>query len=101
MGVFTRKRISVDSVLGGKCEQPGMARVIISASDERAARVVEHLRRVHDVVEIELLEEMPVEAYALLVGEKGRKHIAGSQEEVQKRVESESGARFVMIYDSL
>ena len=62
---LTKKRVRVETVLYGRCEQPGQNRVFIASADEKLPRMVEHLRKLGDVAEAECLEGGP-RGYALV-----------------------------------
>ncbi len=99
-GVFTRKRISIDTILAGKCEKPGCARVVLASEHPQFGRMVEHLRRVHDVIEIEYMENN-ADAFALVRSLAGRKAITGKAAEVEEAVAKEDGAAYVKAYGAL
>jgi len=98
--VFTRKRISIDTILAGKCEKEGCARVLLASEHPQFRRMVEQLRRVHDVLEVEYIEN-DAEAFALVRSPLGRKTVAGKAAEVDAKVESETGAEYVKAYGAL
>ena len=99
-GVFTRKRISIDTILAGKCERPGCARVILASEDPKFAKMVEHLRRVHDVIEVEYIENN-AEAFALVRSPAGRKPVTGKAGEVDEALAKEDVAAYVKAYGAL
>jgi len=100
MGVFTRKRISVDTIIAGPCERQGCARVILASKHPSFPKMLEHVRRVHDVIEAEFIENN-AEAFALLRGASGRRSVAGPAQEVDDAVEKEDGAAYVKAYAAL
>ena len=97
--VFTRKRISIDTILAGKCEKAGCARVILASEHPQFGRMVEHLRRVHDVIEVEYMENN-AEAFALVRSPAGRKPVTGKATEVDEALAKEDGA-YVKAYGAL
>ncbi len=99
-GVFTRKRISIDTILAGKCEKPGCARVILASEHPQFGRMVEHVRRVHDVIEVEYIENN-AEAFALVRSAAGRKPLIGKPEEVEAALAKEDGASYIKTYGAL
>ena len=94
---FTRKRISIDTIIAGKCEKEGCARVLLASTDPRFPKMVEHLRRVHDVLEVEYIEN-DAEAFALLRTGQGRVALSGKAAEVDAKVAGENGAEYVTAY---
>jgi acetolactate synthase small subunit len=98
--VFTRKRISIDTILAGKCEREGCARVLLASTDPRFPKMIEHLRRVHDVLEVEYVEN-DAEAFALLRTSKGRVALSGKATEVDAKVGDVDGAEYVKAYGAL
>ncbi len=98
--VFTRKRISIDTVFAGPCEKEGCARVILASKDPKFPRMVEHVRRVHDVIEVDYIENN-AEEFVLLKTASGRKPLAGKPEEVDRQVAAEEGAAYVRAYGAL
>jgi len=99
-GVFTRKRISIDTILAGKCERPGCARVILASEHPNFGKMVEHLRRVHDVIEVEYMEDN-AEAFALVRSPVGRKPVTGKRDEVDAALAEEDGVAYVKAYGAL
>lgn len=99
-GVFTRKRISIDTILAGKCEKPGCARVILASNHPGFGRMVEHLRRVHDVIEVGYIEDN-AEAFALVRSAAGRKSLTGKGGEVDEALAKEDGASYIEAYGAL
>lgn len=98
--VFTRKRISIDTILAGKCEKEGCARVLLASRDPAFPKMVEHLRRVHDVLEVEYIEN-DAEGFALVRSAGGRRALTGKAGEVDATVAAENGASYVTAYGAL
>lgn len=98
--VFTRKRISIDSVLAGPCEKDGCARVLLASADPKFPRMVEHLRRVQDVIEVEYIENN-AEEFVLLKSLQGRRPISGKPDAVDPAVDGEDGATYVRAYGAM
>jgi acetolactate synthase-1/3 small subunit len=65
LGLLTKKRVRVDTLVCGKCEFEGHSRLVISSSDDKFPRMLEHLRKLHDVVEAEAAES-PALGYSLV-----------------------------------
>lgn len=98
--VFTRKRISIDSVLAGPCEKDGCARVLLASADPKFPRMVEHLRRVQDVIEVEYIENN-AEEFVLLKSLQGRRPVSGKPAAVDLAVAQEDGASYVRAYGAM
>ncbi|MGQ0797673.1 MAG: hypothetical protein ACT4OI_07415 [Methanobacteriota archaeon] len=99
--VFTRKRISIDTILAGKCEKEGCARVLLASTHPLFPKMVEHLRRVHDVLEVDYIEN-DAEAFALLrTAAHARVALSGKAAEVDAKVAGENGAEYVTAYGAL
>lgn len=98
--VFTRKRISIDTVFAGPCEKQGCARVILASKDPKFPKMLEHVRRVHDVIEAEYIENN-AEEFVLLRSPTGRKPLSGKPEDVDAQVAKEDGAAYVKVYGAL
>ena len=98
--VFTRKRISIDSVLAGPCEKEGCARVLLASADPKFPRMVEHLRRVQDVIEVEYIENNADE-FVLLRSLQGRKPLVGKPDQVDAQVAGANGATYVRAYGAM
>ncbi len=62
--------------------------------------MVEHLRRVEDVIEVDYIENT-AEAFALLRGPKGRRPMAGREEDVDAKIAEEDGAVYVKAYGAV
>ena len=59
MGVFTRKRINVDTIVVGRCEIAGKSRIMLTVKDRAAADIaVADLLRLHDVVHAETVDDL-------------------------------------------
>ncbi len=98
--VFTRKRISIDTVLAGPCEKEGCARVLLASADPKFPKMVEHLRRVHDVIDVEYIENN-AEEFVLVRAASGRKPLSGKPEAVDPELEKEDGAAYVRAYGAM
>lgn len=98
--VFTRKRISIDTILAGPCEKEGCARILLASRDPAFPKMVEHVRRVHDVIEVEYIENN-AEEFLLLRSAGGRKPVAGKPEQVDAEVPADGGAVYVRAYGAM
>ncbi|MBM4237418.1 MAG: acetolactate synthase [Euryarchaeota archaeon] len=102
MGEFTRKKINVETIVVGKCEIPGKARIVLTVKDKRSAgQAVERLTRLQDVVEVEIIDETRHEAYALVSNSFGKARLIGNIEEVDSMVETTKPERFVKTVNAL
>jgi len=63
--LMTKKRVRPETVLSGRCEVPGHSRVFIASADARLPGLVEHLRKLSDVVEAEMTES-PAREFAFV-----------------------------------
>ncbi|MDH7509127.1 MAG: ACT domain-containing protein [Methanomassiliicoccales archaeon] len=102
MGEFTRKKINVETIVVGKCELPGKARIVLSVKDRKQAeQAVERLTRLQDVIEIEIIDESRHEAYALVANSFGKARLIGSIEEVDNLVEMTKPNKFIKTINAL
>lgn len=89
MGVFTRKRINVDTIVVGKCKIAGKSRIVLTVKDKTQADVaVADLKGLHDIVQAEVVDGTRHEAYALASNSSGKVRLIGTLEEVDKMIES-------------
>ncbi|MEW5747182.1 MAG: ACT domain-containing protein [Candidatus Thermoplasmatota archaeon] len=96
MGEFTRKRINVETIVVGKCEMPGRARIVLSVeSRERAMNVIEHLRALQEVIEADLVAPERHEAYAVLLGKDGICRVTGTVDEVEALIKKSQPQRYI------
>jgi acetolactate synthase-1/3 small subunit len=102
MGEFTRKRINVDTIVVGKCEMPERARIVLSITDsERAIAVIEHLRALHEVIDIEVVDEDRHEAYAVLFSKEGICRVTGSVDEVNSIISKSQPEKYIMAMNAI
>lgn len=102
MGEFTRKRINVETIVVGKCEMPERARIVLSVQDRnKAIGVIEHLRSLHEVIEVDVVDESRHEAYAVLFGREGICRVTGSVEEVTSIVSKSQPERYIMAMNAI
>lgn len=96
MGEFTRKRINVETIVVGKCEMPERARIVLSVEDkERAMHVIEHLRALQEVIEVDLVTPERHEAYAILLGKDGVCRVTGTVQEVESLIKKSEPQRYI------
>jgi len=96
MGEFTRRKINVDTIVVGKCEMPGKSRVVLSVSDRKEAEwAVDSLQRLHDVVQVEIVDDTRQESYALVANTVGKARLIGSIDEVEKMVQTTKPDKYI------
>jgi acetolactate synthase-1/3 small subunit len=102
MGEFNRKRINVETIVVGKCEMPERARIVLSIEDrEKALSVIEHLRALHEVIEVDLVDTARHEAYALLYSKEGMCRVTGTVEEVDTLVKKRQPERYIQAMNAI
>jgi len=102
MGEFTRKKINVETIVVGKCELEGKARVVLAVLGmDQAKLAVERLERMHDIFEIDILDETRHEAYALVTNEGGKARLIGSIPEVAKLIEAMKPEKYIEAVNAL
>lgn len=57
LGLLTRRCVPVDTLLVGRCEHPECQRLVLASNDPRLPRLVEPLRRLHDVIDAQCVQE--------------------------------------------
>ncbi|HUV24627.1 MAG TPA: ACT domain-containing protein [Methanomassiliicoccales archaeon] len=102
MGEFTRKKINVETIVVGKCELEGKARIVLTVlGRDNAELALERLERLHDVLEIDILNETRHEAYALVANEEGKVRLIGSIQEVTKLIDSMKPEKYIQAVNAL
>jgi acetolactate synthase-1/3 small subunit len=102
MGEFNRKRINVETIVVGKCEMSGRARIVLAVEDkEKATSVLEHLRALQEVIEADLVDHSRHEAYALLQIGGGLCRVTGSVEEVDAIVKKSAPEKYVQAMNAI
>jgi acetolactate synthase-1/3 small subunit len=102
MGVFTRKRINVDTIVVGRCEIASKSRIVLTVKDMEMANVaVADLKRLHDVVHVEVVDATRHEAYALVENSLGKARLVGSLAEVDKIIETSKPDVFIRVVNAL
>ena len=103
MGVFTRKRINVDTIVVGRCEIAAKSRIVLTVKDMEMANVaVADLMRLHDVVHVEVvLDNTRHEAYALVTNSVGKARLVGNLYEVDKMIEATRPDAFIRAVNAL
>ncbi len=98
--VFTRKRISIDTILAGPCEREGCARILLASKDPAFPKMVEHIRRVHDVIDVEYIENN-AEEFVLLRTQGGRRPLAGKPDQVDGEIPADGASAYVRAYGAM
>jgi len=102
MGVFTRKKINVDTIVVGRCEIAGKSRIVLTVKDMEMANVaVADLMRLHDVVMVEVVDNTRHEAYALVTNSVGKARLVGNLHEVDKMIEATRPDAFIRAVNAL
>jgi len=99
---FTRRKINVETIVVGKCEIPGKARVVMTIVDKvQAERSVEALSRLHDIIQCELVDETRQESYALASNSSGKVRLIGSIEEVDSMIDNAKPNKFIKAVNAI
>jgi len=102
MGVFTRKRINVDTIVVGRCEIVGKSRIVLTVKDKSSADIaVADLLRLHDIVHAEIVDGTRHEAYGLASNGGGKARLIGSLEEVDKLIDTTKPDKFIRAVNAL
>jgi acetolactate synthase I/III small subunit len=99
---FTRRKINVETIVVGKCEIPGKARVVLTIADlVQAERSVEALTRLHDIIQCELVDDTRQESYALASNSSGKVRLIGSIEEVDAMIDNAKPNKFIKAVNAI
>jgi acetolactate synthase I/III small subunit len=102
MGEFTRKKINVETIVVGKCELDGKARIVLTVLERpQAEQAVDRLERLHDVLEVDIVDETRHEAYALVANKEGKARLIGSIPEVAGLIESMKPEKYIQAVNAL
>ncbi len=102
MGEFTRNKINVETIVVGKCELPGKARIVMSVIDGEQAQVaVGKLRKLQDVYDAREVEESGQSAYALISTSGGNVGVVGESDQVEEIIERSRPERYVKALNAL
>jgi len=102
MGEFTRKKINVETIVVGKCEILGKARIVLSVKERKhAEQAVERLERLQDIVQVEIVDGTRHEAYALVSNQFGKVRLIGSIDEVSTLIKTTNPDRFIKTVNAL
>ena len=103
VGEFTRRKINIETIVVGKCEIPGKARVVLGVKDMAMAEsAVNALKqRVHDVISIEIMEHSRIEAYALTSNGTGKARLIGSVDDVDAMVDAAKPEKYVKAINAI
>lgn len=102
MGEFTRKRINVETIVVGKCEKPGKARIVLAVIDKvQAVAVIEHLRMLQEVISAEVVDEERHESYALIGNGEGMTRLTGSIGEIANVIQKTGPEKYIWTVNAL
>ena len=102
MGEFTRNKINVETIVVGKCEQPGKARMVLSViGRESAELVIGRLQRLQDVSCVQMIEHDGQSAYALISTTDGMVGLIGGSAQVEEIIERTKPERYVKTLSAL
>ena len=101
MGEFTRNKINVESIVVGKCEYPGKARMVLAVIDrDQAELAAGKLQKLMDVFEIELKEDKYT-AFALISTTGGAVGVVGKPSQVEDIIDRSKPEKYVMALNAL
>lgn len=103
VGEFTRRKINIETIVVGKCEIPGKARVVLGVKDMSMAQsaVAALKQKVHDVISIEIVEHSRIEAYALTSNSNGKARLIGSVHEVDNMIDSAKPDKYIKAINAI
>ena len=102
MGEFTRNKINVETIVVGKCEIPGRARIVLSVADEESARTaMARLERLEDVCEVRMVPKEGQSAYALISTSGGNVGLIGGSAQVEEIIERTRPEKYVKALNAL
>ncbi|MFA5451953.1 MAG: acetolactate synthase [Candidatus Methanomethylophilaceae archaeon] len=102
MGEFTRNKINVETIVVGKCELPGKARIVLSVLDKDLAEVaIGRLEKLQDVYCAQLVPPSGQSAYALMSTSDGNVGVVGGSKQVEEIIERSKPARYVQALNAL
>jgi len=102
MGEFTRNKINVETIVVGKCELPGKARIVLSVvGKESAETAMARLERLQDVCDVRLVPEEGQSAYALISTSDGNVGLIGGSAQVEEIIERTKPKRYVKALNAL
>lgn len=103
VGEFTRRKINIETIVVGKCEIPGKARVVLSVKDMAMAQsaVSALTQRVHDIISIEIVDSTRHEAYALSSNHQEKARLIGSTSEVDAIIEAAKPDKFIKAINAI
>ena len=103
MGEFTRNKINVETIVVGKCELAGKARIVLSVvGKDSAETAIARLERLQDVCEVCLVPPERQSAYALISTSDGN-HVGltGGSAQVEEIIERTRPERYVKALNAL
>lgn len=101
MGEFTRNKINVETIVVGKCEQEGKARIVLAVNNEEQANLaLGKLCKLMDVYEIDLVEKDKM-AFALISTTGGAVGVVGESSQVNDIIERSKPEKYVVALNAL
>jgi len=102
MGEFTRNKINVETIVVGKCELPGKARIVLSVIGKDAAdTAISRLKRLQDVYSAQIVEEDGQSSYALITTANGLVGLIGRSADVEEIIDRTKPERYVKTLSAL
>ena len=102
MGEFTRNKINVETIVVGKCEIHGKARIVLSVVGKNAAETaIARLERLQDVYDVQLVSEDGQSAYALMSTSGDSVGLIGGPAQVEEIIERTKPKRYVKVLNAL
>ncbi|MCL1984098.1 MAG: acetolactate synthase [Methanomassiliicoccaceae archaeon] len=102
MGEFTRNKINVETIVVGKCELPGKARIVLSViGKDSADTAMARLERLQDVCCVQLVPMEEQSAYALISTSDGNVGLIGGSAQVEEIIERTRPERYVKALNAL
>jgi len=103
MGEFTRNKINVETIVVGKCELPGKARIVLSVvGKESADTAMARLERLQDVSDVRLVPIEGQSAYALIsTSDGGNVGLVGGSAQVEEIIERTNPEKYVKALNAL
>ena len=102
MGEFTRNKINVETIVVGKCELPGKARIVLSVIGKDAAdTAISRLHRLQDVYCPQIVEEDGQSSYALITTANGLVGLIGKSADVEEIIERTKPEKYVKTLSAL
>ncbi|MDY0293103.1 MAG: ACT domain-containing protein [Candidatus Methanomethylophilaceae archaeon] len=102
MGEFTRNKINVETIVVGKCEQPGKSRIVLSVIGKDAANTaLAKVSKLQDVSSAQIIDEEGQSAYALISTTCGNVGVVGGSAQVEEIIERTKPEKYVKALNAL